>query len=255
MRIFASAVEAQKKSANVTPYRESEATKKVQVKRMFDRIAPSYDFLNHFLSLGIDRIWRRRAIAQLNDLRPQEILDIATGTGDLALQAAKSLQPKSIIGVDIATRMLEIADRKKNKKAFSTAITFEEGDAEQLRFEDASFDAAMVAFGVRNFGALEKGLEEIYRVLRNGGRFVVLEFTKPKVFPFKQIYDIYFRYILPLIGRVTSKDPRAYKYLYESVQAFPDYEKFEQILRNTGFTKTRHEVLTFGICAIYVAEK
>ncbi|MFN4079716.1 MAG: bifunctional demethylmenaquinone methyltransferase/2-methoxy-6-polyprenyl-1,4-benzoquinol methylase UbiE [Saprospiraceae bacterium] len=238
----------------VKPYNASEE-KKAQVERMFDNIAPRYDLLNRALSLGVDVWWRRRALSYLKKLNPATVLDVATGTADVALMCARLLRPRRIVGVDIANAMLDIGRLKINKRGLSDIISLETGDSENLRFEDASFDAVTVAFGVRNFQDLERGLSEMHRVLRPGGRLVILEFSKPKLFPFKQLYNAYFKYVLPLIGRLTSRDMRAYAYLYESVQAFPEGKAMLQILSKTGFSKTQSERLTLGICSIYVADK
>lgn len=239
---------------SIKPYQE-EGSKKNQVSKMFDNIAPYYDFLNHFLSLGIDIWWRKKAIQELRDLKPQIVLDIATGTGDLAIELAKQLSPKKIIGADISNEMLEIGRKKIKKRQLDKVIEMQYGDSENLSFESNSFDAITVAFGVRNYENLEKGLKEMLRVLRKGGRVVILEFSMPTMFPFKQLYHFYFKNVLPLIGRLTSKDPKAYSYLYQSVQAFPDRQKFIEVLESTGYHSARFKSLTLGICSIYVAEK
>jgi demethylmenaquinone methyltransferase/2-methoxy-6-polyprenyl-1,4-benzoquinol methylase len=242
------------KSEEIKPY-EQDAEKKQQVSKMFNNISGKYDFLNHFLSAGIDRRWRKRAISKLKDINPKQLLDVATGTGDLALEAYKQLKPEKIIGIDIAVKMLEIGRTKLKRKGLTEIITFEEGDSENLPFEDNSFDAVIVAFGVRNFANVEKGLEEMIRVLRPEGKCVILEFSKPKVFPIKQLYNFYFSSILPGIGRITSKDKKAYSYLYESVQAFPEGKDFEQLLQKLGLNQTSCEALTMGICSIYTGTK
>ncbi len=238
----------------VTPYTDRES-KKHQVARMFDNIAPKYDFLNHFLSLGIDISWRKKTIKAIAPYRPKHILDVATGTADLAIEAANTLKPEQVIGIDIANEMLEIGRKKLSKRNLNTVISLETGDSENLRFENESFDAVTVAFGVRNFENLEAGLKEMYRVLKNEGAMAVLEFSTPTLFPFKQLYNFYFSTILPFIGRVTSKDTRAYSYLYESVQAFPDKSRFESVLKEIGFKSVKSKVLTLGICTLDVAEK
>lgn len=222
---------------------------------MFDNIAPWYDFLNHFLSLGIDISWRKKAIKCLRSTNPKILLDVATGTADLAIEAEKQLSPDKIFGVDIANEMLEVGRQKLSKKGLSDIIELQTGDSENLAFPDNTFDAVTVAFGVRNFENLEKGLTEMRRVMRPGGKVVILEFSKPTLFPFRQLYDFYFRNILPVIGRITSKDPKAYSYLYESVQAFPDGKKFVNVLESVGFQSTTHKPLTLGICSIYEAIK
>ncbi len=238
----------------VTPY-GSNAGKKAEVEQMFDRIAPRYDLLNRLLSLGIDVSWRKRAISYLKPAQPAEILDVATGTADVAILMAKILNPKKVVGIDIANQMLELGRGKIETQGLSEIISLETGDSERLRFADGSFDAVSVAFGVRNFENLEKGLSEMYRVLRPNGRIVVLEFSKPHVFPIKQFYNAYFKYVLPLIGRLTSRDMRAYTYLFESVQVFPEGNQFTEILTKTGFQHSLCERLTLGICSIYTATK
>lgn len=239
----------------VTPYGSSSGTKKEQVTSMFNRIASKYDFLNRFLSLGIDVYWRKKAIALLKPLKPQRILDVATGTADVAIEMSKSLQPNHITGLDISEQMLEVGQKKINKANLNEMISLQVGDSEALPFPDHQFDAITVAFGVRNFENLEKGILEMYRTLNEKGHLLVLEFSKPTLFPFKQIFNFYFKYILPVIGRLTSKDHRAYQYLYESVQAFPDGEAFLEVMRKCGFKHPKQVPLTFGICSIYRAEK
>lgn len=243
------------KHDKVTPYESGEESKKGQVTKMFDKIAPYYDILNRLLSLGIDTIWRKNAINMLKPHDPKHMLDIATGTADLAIEAAHRLSPEKIVGMDISQEMLNIGDKKLERKQLEDLITLEVGDSENLKYATSSFDAVMCAFGVRNFENLENGLAEMHRVLKPGGQCMILEFSKPKVFPLKQGFNIYFKNILPVIGRIQSKDPRAYKYLYESVQAFPDYEDFEAILKKIGFKKITWKPQTFGICTIYLAEK
>jgi len=237
----------------VTPYGSS--SKKVEVEQMFDKIAPKYDLLNRVLSLGVDVWWRRRALRFLKSENPRRLLDVATGTADVAIMAAKMLKPTSIVGVDIAQQMLDLGRVKIKKGGLDGIITLEAGDSENLRFADNTFDAVTVAFGVRNFENLEKGLSEMHRVLRPGGRIVILEFSKPHLFPFKQLYNAYFKYLLPLIGRLTSRDIRAYTYLFESVQAFPEGAAFTNILTKTSFHNPLCERLTLGICSIYTATK
>jgi demethylmenaquinone methyltransferase / 2-methoxy-6-polyprenyl-1,4-benzoquinol methylase len=240
---------------SVTPYNDSAAGKKAQVEQMFDKIAPKYDLLNRVLSLGIDVSWRKKALGYLKADQPQEMLDVATGTADVAIMAAKMLQPKHIIGIDIANQMLDFGRVKIKDQNLNGVIDLETGDSENLRFADQSFDAVTVAFGVRNFENLEKGLSEMARVLRPNGRVVILEFSKPNVFPFKQLYNAYFRYVLPFVGRLTSRDVRAYTYLFESVQVFPEGDDFISILSKTGFHQAQCERLTLGICSIYSAIK
>jgi len=239
---------------SVTPY-NSKQTKKIQVASMFNKIARKYDFLNHLLSLGIDRLWRRKTVRMISAISPHNLLDIATGTGDLAFTAAKKMPATSITGVDISEGMLEIAMEKAGKMGISQQVTFRYGDSENLDFERDSFDAIMVAFGVRNFENLDKGLEEMFRVLKHGGSVFILEFSKPRIFPFKTIFNTYFKYVLPRIGRFTSKDHKAYSYLFESVQAFPDFEKFVSIMEKAGFHSNKFYPMTFGICTIYTGKK
>lgn len=242
------------KSEEIKPY-EQDAEKKQQVSKMFNNISGKYDFLNHFLSAGIDRSWRKKAIQELKDVKPKIILDVATGTGDLALEAQKQLNPTKIIGIDIAVKMLDIGRKKIDRKGLNEIITLDEGDSENLPFEDNYFDAIIVAFGVRNFANVENGLKEMIRVLKPEGKCVILEFSKPKVFPVKQLYSFYFSTILPGIGKMTSKDKKAYSYLYESVQAFPEGKDFEQLLIKLGLNNTKCEALTMGICSIYTGTK
>ncbi|MEM9918046.1 MAG: bifunctional demethylmenaquinone methyltransferase/2-methoxy-6-polyprenyl-1,4-benzoquinol methylase UbiE [Bacteroidota bacterium] len=239
----------------VKPYEREQDGKKSQVSRMFNKIAPYYDFLNRLLSLGIDTIWRKKAIARLQGGPHAVILDVATGTADVALEAARQLQFEKITGIDISTEMLDVGRKKIEKKGLSQKIVLQEGDSENLPFADNTFDAITVAFGVRNFENLEKGLGEMYRVLKKGGQVVVLEFSRPTIFPFRQIFNAYFKYILPLIGRFTSKDPKAYRYLYESVQRFPDGDQFVKILEKTGYNSNQCTRLSLGICSIYVGKK
>ncbi len=241
-------------SEQVKPYSQEEA-KRTQVESMFNKIAPFYDFLNKLLSLGVDKRWRRKAIMKLKDLDPKKILDVATGTGDLAIAADKLLDVEHITGVDISDEMLAIGRKKLIKKQIDSRIELFNGDSENLPFDDNTFDASIVAFGVRNFQNLEKGLAEMRRVTKEGGKMVILEFTKPTFIPFKIGFNLYFKYILPTIGRLTSKDPKAYKYLYESVQAFPDYDKFVKHMENIGLKNNEWQKLSMGICAVYTGTK
>jgi demethylmenaquinone methyltransferase/2-methoxy-6-polyprenyl-1,4-benzoquinol methylase len=238
----------------VVPYKNDKATKKAQVARMFDAISGKYDFLNHFLSLGIDIRWRKKAIRLLADGKPNYILDVATGTGDFAIEALK-LNPDKIIGVDISEGMLEIGRKKMKANGYESTIELMSADSENLPFEENKFDAVIVAFGVRNFENLEKGLTEMLRVIKPGGRVVVLEFSKPRLFPLKQLYSFYFKFILPKIGRLFSKDSSAYTYLPESVQAFPDGDDFLSILSKLGYKNASCQSLTFGISSLYTAVK
>jgi demethylmenaquinone methyltransferase/2-methoxy-6-polyprenyl-1,4-benzoquinol methylase len=238
----------------VTPYRDSDQKKKKQVEQMFDNIAPRYDFLNHFLSLGIDKLWRKKAIKILSGYNPEILLDVATGTGDFAVAAAK-IHPKEIIGFDISEQMLNVGRVKVVKLGLDKLIKFVKGDSEAMPFTDGQFDAITVAFGVRNFENLENGLKEFYRVLKLDGVAIILEFSKPRSFPFKQLYLFYFLAILPFVGRLVSKDRSAYSYLPESVMAFPDDQDFISILKKCGFGRTSQRRLTFGIATIYIAQK
>lgn len=238
----------------VKPYSNEELSKKDQVRLMFNNISGRYDFLNHFLSMGIDRIWRKKAISLLKGDNPKIILDVATGTGDFAIQSL-SLNPDHVTGIDISDMMLEVGKVKLAKKGLENKITLQVGDSEDISFEDNHFDAATVGFGVRNFENLEKGLKEVQRVLKPGCKFVVLEFSKPNSFPFKQIYYFYFTKILPLIGSTVSKDKRAYSYLHESVDAFPEGADFIQIMESCGFNETNQIKLMNGIASIYVGKK
>ncbi len=238
---------------DVVPYKDS-LSKKAQVAKMFNNISPRYDFLNNLLSLGIDKIWRRKAISVLQGLKPAKILDVATGTGEFALQALE-LNPEKVIGIDISEGMLEIGRKKVLAKNLGSKIELIQGDSEKIPFAQNKFDAVTVAFGVRNFENLKRGLSEIRRVLRPGGMVVILEFSKPTKFPFKQIYSIYFRFILPRIGSIVSNDKAAYTYLPKSVEAFPDGEDFLHILHDVGFKNTQCSSLTFGISSIYIGTK
>ena len=246
---------ATNKLETVTPYGNQLETKKGQVTSMFNKIAPYYDFLNRFLSLGIDVWWRKKAIGMLKPYANTHILDVATGTADLAIEAAEVLQPKTVIGMDISANMLKIGDKKIEKKELEKIITLETGDSENLRFDTNQFDTVTAAFGVRNFENLEKGLGEMYRVLKPGGVMMILEFSRPTTFPIKNIFNVYFKYLLPVIGKIRSKDAKAYQYLYESVQVFPDYDQFANILKQLGFQEVVYKPLSFGICTIYLAKK
>ncbi len=239
---------------SVVPYRDRTDPKKAQVAQMFDAIAGKYDFLNHFLSGGIDLYWRRRAVDELMSAQPKRILDIATGTGDLAIAALRA-QPEHVTGVDISEGMLAVGRQKLVEKRLTDRIELQLGDSEALQFADNSFDAITASFGVRNFENLERGLAEMHRVLKPGGKVVVLEFSKPRATPMKQLYNFYFKNILPVFGKLISKDQSAYTYLPASVQAFPDGEAFLDVMRKVGFTTPRWQPLTFGISSLYTGGK
>lgn len=238
----------------IKPIQSSEKSKKQQVEEMFDSISKRYDFLNHFLSLGIDKIWRKKAIAKLNDLHPKLILDMATGTADLALAGLK-LNPDKIIGIDLSEGMLDMGRKKISNLGLSDKIELRKGDSEKILFGDNVFDACTVGFGVRNFENLDAGLSEIYRVLKPGAMLVVLEFSKPQVFPVKQMYNFYFNAILPFWGRYISRNNSAYSYLPESVRHFPDGKLFIDHLEKAGFKNNGQKSLSFGICSIYTGTK
>ena len=232
-----------------------EGSKKAQVSHMFDEIAPRYDFMNRFLSAGIDIGWRRKAIRKFKKDQPQTILDIATGTGDMAIMAAKMLRPKAIVGIDISEKMLEVGRKKIDKQGLATNINLLKGDGETINFNDNSFDGAMVAFGVRNFENLEKGLREIFRVLKPGAQLVVLEFSKPVIPGIKQMYNLYMGILAPRMAKLFNQDKKAYKYLSDSARAFPDRGNFEDILKQLGYSDTEWKQLSLGICCIYSGRK
>jgi demethylmenaquinone methyltransferase/2-methoxy-6-polyprenyl-1,4-benzoquinol methylase len=234
----------------VKPYGDSGMSKKEEVARMFDNISHRYDFLNHLLSMGIDKGWRKKAVKMLEGRPLAHLLDIATGTGDFALAALKA-KPARITGIDISAGMLDKGREKIKERGLDKIIELIQADSENLPFGNNTFDAAIVAFGVRNFENLDAGLSEINRVLKPGGRFIVLEFSKPKTFPVKQLYWFYFRYVLPGIGRLVSKDRAAYSYLPDSVNVFPDGQAFLQRLDKAGFVTNKQKPLTFGIASIY----
>ena len=237
----------------VKPY-STEKTKKEEVAEMFNNIAHKYDFLNHFFSLGIAKLWRKKAIRLLSKKNPKRILDLATGTGDFAIAACK-IKPEEVIGADISSGMVEIGQKKVEKKGLGEICQLEIGDSEDLRFVDNYFDALTVGFGVRNYGNLEKGLSEMLRVVKPGGQLAILEFSKPEKFPIKQLFNFYFKVVMPVFGNWFSKDSRAYTYLPESVNAFPYGEKFKGILESLGYKNVRIIPLTGGIASIYLCEK
>ena len=238
----------------IKPYNESEG-KGQQVERMFDNIASSYDKLNHTLSLGIDRLWRNRAIDSLKPFAPQQILDIATGTGDFAILAAERLKPQRVVGADISEEMMEIARHKVNQQGLERVVSFRKEDCLQMSFEDNTFDAVTVAYGARNFESLEKGLKEILRVLRPGGHLLMLELAAPKSAPMKQLFWLYSHIVIPCVGWLFSRDVKAYKYLTSSVEAFPQGEVMEGVLRKCGYSNVEWRRFTFGICTMYLGEK
>ena len=240
---------------NVIPFRDSDKSKKEQVAELFDSIAPRYDLMNRFLSARIDVSWRKKAIRLLGKDKPAHILDIATGTGDMAIMAAKLIDPQQITGIDISAKMLEFGRKKVEKEGLGDKIQLHLGDSETINFADNTFDGGMVAFGVRNFEHLEKGLSEIMRVLKPNGVFVILETSVPTKFPFKQGYYFYTKNILPLIGKLFSKDKVAYSYLSESASVFPHGEALNNILRKVGFIDVKHAPQTFGAATIYSASK
>ncbi len=238
----------------IKPYNKQGSSKTDEVAEMFDNISVRYDFLNHLFSLGIDKLWRRRAVKILKEYQPKKILDVATGTGDFALAAMK-LKPEKIIGVDISEGMLEIGRKKIEAKKMSGQIEMRLADSQKLPFENDSFDAITVGFGVRNFENPEIGLTEMNRVLKPGGVCVILEFSKPKKFPIKQTFGFYSKHIIPKIGRTLSKDKSAYSYLPESVAAFPEGPAFEALLTKTGYSVIKSVLVSGGIATIYVSQK
>lgn len=238
----------------VKPYNQSNTTKKEEVATMFNNISAKYDFLNHFLSVGIDKIWRKKAVKLLKEIKPKRILDLATGTGDFALESLQ-LNPEEIIGIDISEGMLDVGRQKMKRKKVDHIISMRLGDSENLPFEDGHFDAFTVGFGVRNYENLEKGLSEMLRVLRSGGKGIILEFSKPKTFPIKQYYAFHSKYVIPFFGKRISKDEKAYAYLPESVAAFPEGEDFVQILVKLGYKNVEAQTVAGGIATIYSGTK
>jgi demethylmenaquinone methyltransferase/2-methoxy-6-polyprenyl-1,4-benzoquinol methylase len=234
----------------VKPYNTEDKSKKEEVAQMFNNISKRYDFLNHFLSLGIDKIWRKKAVKMLREIQPKKILDLATGTGDFAIASLK-LNPTEIVGMDISDGMLDVGRVKMKKNGYDSIISMRNGDSENLPFEDNYFDALTVGFGVRNYENLEKGLAEMLRVVRPGGKLVILEFSKPKKFPVKQYYAFHSKYIIPFFGKRISKDSSAYAYLPESVAAFPEGKNFENILVKLGYKDVKAKLVSGGIATIY----
>ena len=238
----------------IKPYNQ-EGEKSVQVEQMFDNIAPTYDKLNHTLSLGIDKRWRRKAIDWLRPFAPKRMMDVATGTGDFAILAAQLLQPNHLIGTDISEGMMNVARSKVNQVGLSDKVSFAREDCTSLSFQDSTFDAVTVAFGIRNFANLDKGLAEMCRVLTPGGHMVILELTTPERFPMKQLFAIYSKLIIPTLGKLLSKDNRAYQYLPQTIEAFPQGEVMRKAILKAGFSSVEIKPLTFGICTLYTATK
>ena len=241
------------KQEKINPYHEGE--KAEQVEAMFDNIAPTYDKLNHRLSWDIDCYWRKKAIKQLEQFRPQTILDIATGTGDFAILSAQLLRPAKLIGADISEGMMKVGREKVKNIGLDGIISFEKEDCLALSYKDESFDAVTAAFGIRNFASLDKGLCEMCRVLKKGGHLSIVELTTPVTFPMRQLFKIYSHTVLPFYGRLISKDTSAYSYLTKTIEAFPQGEKMVDILKNAGFSEASFKRLTFGICTMYFATK
>jgi demethylmenaquinone methyltransferase/2-methoxy-6-polyprenyl-1,4-benzoquinol methylase len=239
----------------IVPFKDSDKSKKEQVAGMFDQIAGRYDFMNRFLSAGTDVGWRRKAIKMFKKDGPKTILDVATGTGDMAIMAAKMIRLEKIVGIDISEKMLEIGRKKVEKEELGTKIELLGGDGETINFPDNSFDGVMVAFGVRNFEHLEKGLKEIFRVLKPGAQLVVLEFSKPVIPGVKALYNLYMGIVAPQMAKWFNQNKQAYKYLNDSAKAFPDRQQFETILKQTGYSATTWKPLSLGICCIYSGRK
>jgi demethylmenaquinone methyltransferase / 2-methoxy-6-polyprenyl-1,4-benzoquinol methylase len=246
---------AQYKHDSVLPNKQSTVGKKEQVASMFDDVAKRYDFLNRFLSLGIDITWRKKAIAFLKPIQPKVVLDVATGTADVALMTHKILAPQQIVGIDISDGMLDIGRKKITAKGLDAQIQLYNGDSADISFDNNSFDAATVSFGVRNFEFLEKGLSEILRVVKPNGRLVILEFSKPKNVFVKTFYNFYMKVISPNVAKLFSKNKEAYQYLDESIQKFPEGKDFVAVMEKVGFRNTIYKPLTFGICSIYCGTK
>ena len=239
---------------NIKPYNENEK-KSVQVERMFDNIAPAYDQLNHTLSWGIDKSWRKKAINWLKPFQPQRMMDVATGTGDFAIQACRVLNPKELIGTDISEGMMNVGRQKVKDAGLEGRISFAKEDCTALTFPDNRFDAITVAFGVRNFEDLDKGLREMHRVLDTNGKLVILELSEPDWFPMKQLYALYSKVVIPTLGKLLSKDRSAYTYLPQSIKAFPQGEVMKEIILKAGFSEANFKRLTLGICTLYTATK
>ena len=240
---------------HIVPYKSSSQNKKEQVAEMFDRIAGRYDFLNRFLSAGIDMSWRRKAIKKLRKDDPKNILDIATGTADMAIIVCRLLHPEKIIGIDVSEQMLELGKKKIEKERLEGKVQLQKGDSEAINYPSDSFDAVMVAFGVRNFENLEKGLLEMLRVTKPGGQVVILEFSKPKWKAMRSLYNLYMGIVAPQVARWFRQNKEAYKYLCESANAFPDRRQFVDILKKLGYCDTGYKPLSLGICCIYTGRK
>lgn len=241
-------------SEKVLPYNQQEE-KGRQVRRMFDAIAGKYDLLNHTLSLGLDKGWRRKGIAFLKPFRPERILDIATGTGDLAISMYRALHPRHVTGADISEGMMEVARRKVAEAGLAEFISFEQQDCTALTYPDASFDAVTAAFGVRNFESIEQGIREMYRVLKPGGHLMILELSSPEFFPMKQLYRVYATTVIPFVGWLFSREREAYAYLPASVRVVPQGKVMTDLLAREGFHETKVRRFTFGICSLYTATK
>jgi demethylmenaquinone methyltransferase/2-methoxy-6-polyprenyl-1,4-benzoquinol methylase len=239
----------------VVPDENSNTAKKIQVAEMFDSIAGRYDFLNHFLSAGIDKGWRKKGIKELQSIHPKTILDVATGTGDLAITANTILHPDKITGIDISQGMLELGRKKIKALNLDDKIELAQGDSETINYRDSSFDAIIVAFGVRNFENLEKGLSEMFRVLKPGGKVSIIECTVPKNFLLRGLYKFYMFTIVPAFGKLFASNGKAYKYLNNSVQAFPNRQAFLSIMNKAGFKNVYYKSLSLGVCCIYCGSK
>lgn len=240
---------------NITPYADDSADKASQVSRMFDNIAPAYDFMNSAMTMGIHRLWRRKALSMLSRVTHDDILDVATGTGDLAIAMARKLDPLAVTGVDLSAGMVEIGRRKVHDLSLSDTVSLGIGDCLMLPFTDCSFDVVTCAYGVRNFADLLGGYREMYRVLRPGGIALIIELSTPRGALTSPLYRLYTRHIIPTMGRLFSGDSRAYRYLPESIEAVPQGEDMTALMRQAGFTEARAESLTFGVCTIYTARK
>lgn len=239
---------------NINPY-DDNRPKTEQVREMFDSIAPAYDFMNRAMTFGIDKLWRRRAVKMIAKHAPKRILDIATGTGDLAIRLAKSLKPESVVGVDLSEQMLAIGQEKVKKEGLAGIVSLSPADCMQLPFENETFDCVTVAYGVRNFEHLQQGYEEMHRVIRSGGVLCVIELSTPTSPLVKPFYKAYTKWIIPAVGRLVSKDVRAYSYLPESIAAVPQGENMLALMKNAGFSQCSFTPLTFGTCTIYIAVK